>query len=300
MRDLNRLSVELAKWVAANQSNQQHHENKHWSAVAPHRLALALGGASSSTTPPGPEARKKKKKESSTLGASTREEGLNSISPAVAKRCNLGQARSSMQDSAKRQHHSVNPQLQGRSTLPADLPSKAVCPLQDRMAVQNSAGLWIELQPCVVVPSATVLLAIPICSERFVHHAEAGPGCPALRLGLYEVVTVLLTRPRLDKHVIALFVALFAYLPSKTVCPLQDRMAVQNSAGLRIELQPCIMVPRATIPLAIPTCSERSAHHPELGPGCLALRLGGYELVAIIVARAKLDEYVQGRTGSAA
>jgi len=129
-----------------------------------------------------------------------------------------------------------------------------------------------------------------------VHHAEASPGCLTLRLGLYEEVTILLTRPRLDKRIIALP----AYLPGKPVCALQDRMAVQNSAGLRIELQPCIMVPRATIPLAIPTWSERSAHHPELGPGCLALRLGGYELVAIIVARAKLDEYVQGRTGSAA
>jgi len=283
----------------------------------------------------------------------------------------------------KDHHLSMESHLQGRSTLPADLPSKTVCPLQDRMAVQSSAGLRVELQPCVVVPSATVLLAIPICVERFVHHAEAGPGCLALRLGLYEVITILLTRPRLDKSVIALFaylpsktvcslqdrmavqnsaglriemqpcimvpsatiplavpicierlvhhaeagpgcltlrlglyeevtilltrprldkhvIALLAYLPGKPVCALQDRMAVQNSAGLRIELQPCIMVPRATIPLAIPTCSERSAHHPELGPGCLALRLGGYELVAIIVARAKLDEYVQGRTGSAA
>jgi len=201
MHDLNRLSVELAKWVAANQSNEQHHGKKHWSAVVPHCLALPLGGASSSTTPPGPEARKKKKKESSTLGASTREEGLNSISPAVAKRCNLGQARSSMQDSAKRQHHSVNPQLQGRSTLPADLPSKAVCPLQDRMAVQNSAGLWIELQPCVVVPSATILLAVPIGSERCAHHAEAGPGYPALLLGLYELVAIVVARPKLDEHV---------------------------------------------------------------------------------------------------
>merc|ERR1711978_354578 len=130
----------------------------------------------------------------------------------------------------KDHHPSMDSHLQGRSTLPADLPSKTVCPLQDRMAVvQSSAGLRVEMQPCVVVPSATVLLAIPICVERFVHHAEAGPGCLALRLGLYEVITILLTRPRLDKRVIALF----AYLPSKPVCTLQDRMAVvQSSAGL--------------------------------------------------------------------
>merc|ERR1712038_1789531 len=197
-----------------------------------------------------------------------------------------------MQDNAKRHYHSVDPQLQGRSTLPADLPSKTVCPLQNRMAVQISAGLRIELQPCVVVPGATILLAIPICSKRFVHHAEAGPGCPALRLGLYEVVTVLLTRPRLDKHVIALFVALFAYLPSKTVCPLQDRMAVQNSAGLRIELQPCVVVPSATVLLAIPICSERFVHHAEAGPGCLTLRLGLNEEVTILLTRPRLDKRI--------
>jgi len=101
----------------------------------------------------------------------------------------------------KDHHLSMDSHLQGRSTLPADLPSKTVCPLQDRMAVQNSAGLRIELQPCVVVPSATVLLAIPICSERFVHHAEAGPGCPALLLGLNELVTIVVARPKLDEHV---------------------------------------------------------------------------------------------------
>merc|ERR1712027_165586 len=138
------------------------------------------------------------------------------------------------------------------------------------------------MQPCVVVPSATVLLAIPICVERFVHHAEAGPGCLALRLGLYEVITILLTRPKLDKGVIALF----AYLPSKPVCTLQDRMAVvQSSAGLRVEMQPCVVVPSATVLLAIPICIERFVHHAEAGPGCLALRLGLYEVITILLTR---------------
>merc|ERR1712214_220608 len=156
------------------------------------------------------------------------------------------------------------------------------------MAVQNPTGLRIEMQPCVVVPSATIPLAVPICIERLVHHAEASPGCLTLRLGLDEEVTILLTRPRLDKRIIALP----AYLPGKPVCTLQDRMAVQSSTGLRIEMQPCVVVPSATIPLAVPICIERLVHHAEAGPGCLALRLGLDEVVTILLTRPRLDKHV--------